>query len=161
MDDNQQSGRHLTRRGVLKAGLAAGALAGSAAWTFGRGLRQPGSLPHPARPAGTDTVPPDNIPPAVPSGQSAYDGFGRYGFRVPFAIVSPIATRTNSHRWTCSTCDDVLHGAAHTRAAGRGRRPRRARVQRERSRHDPAGRLGHQPGPPVTAAHPVGSSPRR
>ena len=38
-------------------------------------------------------VPPDNIPPDVPAGQSAYDGFGRYGFRVPFAIVSPWARR--------------------------------------------------------------------
>ncbi|HZR54170.1 MAG TPA: alkaline phosphatase family protein [Streptosporangiaceae bacterium] len=44
-------------------------------------------------------IPPDSIAPAVPSGQSAYDGFGRYGFRVPFALVSPWA-RPNyvSHR---------------------------------------------------------------
>jgi phospholipase C len=35
--------------------------------------------------------PPDNIPPDVPAGENAYDGFGRYGFRVPFAIVSPWA----------------------------------------------------------------------
>jgi phospholipase C len=38
-------------------------------------------------------IPPDNIPPDVPAGQSAYDGFGRYGFRVPFALVSPWARR--------------------------------------------------------------------
>jgi phospholipase C len=44
-------------------------------------------------------VPPDAIPPAVPAGQSAYDGFGRYGFRVPCAIVSPWARpRYVSHR---------------------------------------------------------------
>jgi phospholipase C len=36
-------------------------------------------------------IPPDDIPPAVPAGQSAYEGFARYGFRVPFAIVSPWA----------------------------------------------------------------------
>ena len=36
-------------------------------------------------------IAPDNIPPAVPAGQSAYEGFARYGFRVPFAIVSPWA----------------------------------------------------------------------
>ncbi len=36
---------------------------------------------------------PDNIPPAVPAGESAYDGFHRYGFRVPFAMVSPWARR--------------------------------------------------------------------
>jgi phospholipase C len=36
-------------------------------------------------------IPPDNIPPAVPAGQSAYEGFARYGFRVPFAMVSPWA----------------------------------------------------------------------
>jgi phospholipase C len=42
---------------------------------------------------------PDDIPPAVPSGESTYDGFSRYGFRVPFAVVSPWA-RVNyvSHR---------------------------------------------------------------
>ena len=33
-------------------------------------------------------VPPDAIAPDVPAGQSAYDGFGRYGFRVPAAVVS-------------------------------------------------------------------------
>jgi phospholipase C len=38
-------------------------------------------------------IPPDSIPPDVPAGQSAYDGFGRYGFRVPFALVSPWARR--------------------------------------------------------------------
>jgi phospholipase C len=38
-------------------------------------------------------IPPDSIPPAVPAGESAYDGFGRYGFRVPFAAVSPWARR--------------------------------------------------------------------
>jgi phospholipase C len=54
-------GERITRRGVLKAGLAAGAVAGTGAW---RGvnanaghLRQPGSLPHPKLPAGTDTIP--------------------------------------------------------------------------------------------------------
>jgi len=34
-------------------------------------------------------IPPDDIPPAVPAGQSAYNGFARYGFRVPCAFVSP------------------------------------------------------------------------
>jgi phospholipase C len=34
---------------------------------------------------------PDDIPPAVAPGQSAYNGFAQYGFRVPFAIVSPFA----------------------------------------------------------------------
>src|SRR6185437_10725247 len=44
-------------------------------------------------------VPPDAIAPAVPAGQSAYEGFGRYGFRVPTAIVSPWARpRYVSHR---------------------------------------------------------------
>jgi len=32
---------------------------------------------------------PDDIPPAVPPGQSAYSGFAQYGFRVPCAFVSP------------------------------------------------------------------------
>ncbi len=38
-------------------------------------------------------IPPDSIAPDVPAGESAYDGFGRYGFRVPFALVSPWARR--------------------------------------------------------------------
>ncbi len=36
---------------------------------------------------------PDTIAPMVPAGESAYDGFARYGFRVPCAIVSPWARR--------------------------------------------------------------------
>ena len=36
---------------------------------------------------------PDSIPPAVPAGESTYDGFHRYGFRVPCAVVSPWARR--------------------------------------------------------------------
>ena len=49
-----------TRRGILKAGLAAGAVAGAGAWRFapgGRELRQPGSLPFPDLPPGTDSIP--------------------------------------------------------------------------------------------------------
>ena len=52
-----------SRRGLLKAGLAAGAVAGTGAWssTGSTGhrprLRQPGSLPYPQLPAGTDTIP--------------------------------------------------------------------------------------------------------
>ena len=43
-------------------------------------------------------IPPDNIPPDVPKGQ-VFDGFGRYGFRVPCAVVSPWARRNYvSHR---------------------------------------------------------------
>jgi phospholipase C len=38
------------------------------------------------------TVPPDDIPPAVPPAE-VYDGFGRYGFRVPCAVVSPWARK--------------------------------------------------------------------
>jgi phospholipase C len=36
-------------------------------------------------------IPPDDIPPAVPAGQSAYSGFAQYGFRVPCAVISPWA----------------------------------------------------------------------
>ena len=46
-----------SRRGILKAGLVAGALAGSGAWTFASKLQQPGELPYPHLPAGTDTIP--------------------------------------------------------------------------------------------------------
>ena len=51
-----------TRRGVLKAGLAAGAMIGTGAWARDPGdgpgpLRQPGSLPFPFLAPGTDTIP--------------------------------------------------------------------------------------------------------
>ena len=53
-----------SRRGLLKAGLAAGAVAGTGAWSSAPGgagrlprLRRPGSLPYPQLPAGTDTIP--------------------------------------------------------------------------------------------------------
>ena len=36
-------------------------------------------------------IPPDDIPPAVPRRAEVYDGFGRYGFRVPCAVISPWA----------------------------------------------------------------------
>jgi phospholipase C len=36
---------------------------------------------------------PDDIRPVVAPGESTYDGFGRYGFRVPTIIVSPYAKR--------------------------------------------------------------------
>lgn len=36
---------------------------------------------------------PDAIPPAVNPGESTYDGFARYGFRVPAVVVSPYAKR--------------------------------------------------------------------
>ncbi len=36
-------------------------------------------------------IPPDNIPPDTSAGEPAYDGFARYGFRVPCAVVSPWA----------------------------------------------------------------------
>jgi phospholipase C len=42
---------------------------------------------------------PDGIPPDLTAGDSAYNGFAQYGFRVPFAIVSPWARpRYVSHR---------------------------------------------------------------
>ena len=34
---------------------------------------------------------PDAVPPVVAPGQSPYDGFQRYGFRVPAVVVSPYA----------------------------------------------------------------------
>jgi len=56
-----------SRRRLLKVGLAAGAVAGAGAWSPAsaaaarsgkyRRFRQPGSLPYPALPMGTDTIP--------------------------------------------------------------------------------------------------------
>jgi phospholipase C len=36
---------------------------------------------------------PDSVPPTVQPGESTYDGYARYGFRVPSIIVSPYAKR--------------------------------------------------------------------
>ena len=58
-------------------------------WTYDEHGGYYDHVPPPA------AVPPDNIPPQVPAGESAYDGFGRYGFRVPFALVSPWARRNH------------------------------------------------------------------
>jgi hypothetical protein len=42
---------------------------------------------------------PDAIPPDVPAGESTYNGFAQYGFRVPCAVISPYARpRYVSHR---------------------------------------------------------------
>jgi len=38
-------------------------------------------------------IAPDAIPPLVQPGESTYDGFQRYGFRVPAIVVSPYAKR--------------------------------------------------------------------
>jgi phospholipase C len=38
---------------------------------------------------------PDAIPPAVNPGESTYDGFARYGFRVPAVVVSPYSKRNH------------------------------------------------------------------
>ena len=49
-----------SRRGVLKAGAVAAAVAGTGAWARNPGdrpVRQPGSLPYPELPPGTDTMP--------------------------------------------------------------------------------------------------------
>ena len=63
-------------------------------WTYDEHGGYYDHVPPPA------AVPPDSIPPDVPAGQgSGYDGFGRYGFRVPCAVVSPWARRNYvSHR---------------------------------------------------------------
>jgi phospholipase C len=53
-------------------------------------------------------IAPDNIPPAVPAGQSAYNGFHQYGFRVPCAVVSPwsrphyVSHRVFDHTSVCA-----------------------------------------------------------
>ncbi|HEU0191982.1 MAG TPA: alkaline phosphatase family protein [Mycobacterium sp.] len=46
-------------------------------------------VPPPVAPA------PDSTPPAVQPGESQYDGFTRYGFRVPAVVVSPYAKRNH------------------------------------------------------------------
>jgi len=44
-------------------------------------------------------VPPDGIGPTLEPGENGFDGFARYGFRVPFTVVSPWARKNYvSHR---------------------------------------------------------------
>ena len=54
-------GEQISRRGVLKTGIVAGAVVGAGAWRATAAnaspLRQPGSLPNPKLPAGTDMIP--------------------------------------------------------------------------------------------------------
>ena len=38
-------------------------------------------------------IPPDAIPPVVQPGEETYEGFARYGFRVPSVVVSPYSKR--------------------------------------------------------------------
>jgi phospholipase C len=38
-------------------------------------------------------IPPDNIGPTLLPGENGFDGFARYGFRVPFTVISPWARR--------------------------------------------------------------------
>jgi phospholipase C len=40
-------------------------------------------------------IPPDGIPPIVQPGEKPYEGFARYGFRVPSVVVSPYAKRNH------------------------------------------------------------------
>jgi len=53
-------------------------------------------------------LPPDDIPPAVPAGESAYNGFAQYGFRVPMAVISPysrpcyVSHRVYDHTSVCA-----------------------------------------------------------
>ena len=49
-----------------------------------------GYYDHVAPPA---ALPPDSIAPVVNPGESTYDGYARYGFRVPAVVVSPYARR--------------------------------------------------------------------
>jgi phospholipase C len=51
---------------------------------------------------------PDDIPPDVPTGESAYNGFAQYGFRVPMAVISPwsrpfyVSHQVNDHTSICA-----------------------------------------------------------
>jgi len=65
-------------------------------------------------------IPPDGIPPHVPAGESAYDGFARYGFRVPCAVVSPwarpwyVSHRVFDHTSICALVEHKWNLAAMT-----------------------------------------------
>ena len=56
-------------------------------WTYDEGGGYYDHVPPPV------ALAPDGIPPVVPPGASTYDGFSRYGFRVPAVVVSPYAVR--------------------------------------------------------------------
>ena len=47
-------------------------------------------------------IPPDSIGPTLLPGENGFDGFARYGFRVPFALISPGHGGT-SCRTRCTT----------------------------------------------------------
>ncbi len=104
-----------TRRGLLKAGLAAGAVAGVAGWRAAPGnrgrhhhLRKPNSLPYPHLPAGTDTIPQIEHIVVLMMENHSYDNRlgmlnrrGADGFRLGRTACPPPPTPTPTA--TCST----------------------------------------------------------
>jgi phospholipase C len=99
-----------SRRGVLKAGLAAGALAGAGGWRFAPGgpggrrgpVRGPGSLPYPQLPAGTATIPQIEHIVVLMMENHSYDNYlgmlhrpGADGFRLGHGGV-PLASNPHS-----------------------------------------------------------------
>jgi phospholipase C len=54
---------------------------------------------------------PDDIPPDFPAGSSAFNGFAQYGFRVPFAVISPwarphyVSHRVMDHTSICALAE--------------------------------------------------------
>ncbi len=75
-------------------------------WTYDEHGGYYGHVPPPP------ALAPDDIPPEVPAGESAYNGFAQYGFRVPMAVISP---------W--SRPGYVSHGSTATPASVRWSRP--------------------------------------
>jgi phospholipase C len=65
-------------------------------------------------------IPPDNIPPTVLPGESKYNGFAQYGFRVPCAVVSPwarpnyISHKTFDHTSICALVESKWNLPAMT-----------------------------------------------
>jgi phospholipase C len=54
-------------------------------------------------------LPPDAVPPVVQPGESMYDGFARYGFRVPGIVVSPYAIPAASPHGSPQGVTHVVH----------------------------------------------------
>jgi len=94
-------GEQVTRRGVLKTGIAVGAIVGTGVWRATAAnaapLRQPGSLPYPKLPAGADTIPQIEHVVVLMMENHSYDNYlgmlqrpGADGFKLKNGV--PIAT---------------------------------------------------------------------
>ena len=119
-DEERAPGRSgPNRRELLRAGMIAGAVVGTGGWRYAArspldDLRQPGSLPYPDLPAGTDTIPQIEHIVVLMMENHSYDNYlgmlrrpGADGFRLGFdgrpTATNPYANGNIQHAFQMPT----------------------------------------------------------